>query len=177
LPLYLSLAEAAHKAGAPDESKAAMELAKAEVDKLIKNGESPHPLYIALADGARRAGDREQESAALLKALDRQPRSPDTLMRLANVYLEKRNFDRATMYLNRVAAISPNSADLYYRIAQTEEARYHFAAAGRAYARALELAPENDSYRKRYEEFRDRVEKNSSVTNVTSREQGAGSRE
>jgi predicted Zn-dependent protease len=163
LPLYLSFAEGAHKLGDSDEATAALESARAEVDKLIKNGESPHNLYMTLADGARRAGDREQESAALLKALDRQPRSPETLMRLANVYLEKRNFDRATMYLNRVAGISPNSADLYYRIAQTEEARYHFAAAGRAYARALELAPDNESYRQRYEDFKLRIERNRSV--------------
>jgi hypothetical protein len=168
LPLYLSFAEAAHKLGDPDEATAALESAKAEVDKLIKTGESPHPLYIALADGARRAGDREQESAALLKALDRQPRSLDTLMRLANVYLEKQNFDRATMYLNRVVGISPNSADLYYRIAQTEEARYHFAAAGRAYARAIELAPSNESYRERYEEFKLRVERNRELTSIKS---------
>ena len=163
LPLYLSLAEAAHKAGDQNEREAALESAKAEVDKLIKSGESPHTLYIALADGARRAGDRDRESAALLKALDRQPRAPETLLRLANVYLEKRNFDRASMYLNRVAGITPNSADLFYRIAQAEEARYRFAAAGRAYARAIELAPKNDGYRERYEAFRERVERNREV--------------
>ena len=160
LPLYISLAETAHKVKDQDVRETALKSAKAEVDNRIKGGESPYPLYIALADGARRAGDRDQESAALLKALDRQPRSPETLMRLANVYIEKRNYDRATMYLNRVAAISPNSADLYYHIAQTEEARYHFAAAGRAYARALELAPQNDDYRQRYEAFRLRLQQN-----------------
>jgi O-antigen ligase/thioredoxin-like negative regulator of GroEL len=163
LPLYLSLAEAANRAGDQHEREAALESAKAEVDKLIKSGESPHTLYIALADGARRAGDRERESAALLKALDRQPRAPETLLRLANVYLEKRNYDRAAMYLNRVSGITPDSADLFYRIAQAEEARYRFPAAGRAYARALELAPENEGYRQRYEAFRERVERNREV--------------
>jgi predicted Zn-dependent protease len=162
LPLYLSFAEAAHKAGNPDESEAALDLAKTEVQKRIRNGESSHTLYMALADGARRAGDRDEESAALLKALERQPRSPVTLMRLANVYLEKRNFDRAAMYLNRVAGITPNSADLFYRIAQAEEARYRFAAAGRAYARAVELEPNNEGYRERYEAFRERVAANAS---------------
>jgi predicted Zn-dependent protease len=75
---------------------------------------------MTLADGARRAGDRDQESAALLKALDRQPRSPDTLMRLANVYSEKRNYDRAAIYLNRITQINPDSADVYFGLAQAE---------------------------------------------------------
>jgi tetratricopeptide (TPR) repeat protein len=177
LPLYLSLAEAAHKAGDPDEREAALESAKAEADKLIKNGENPYTLYIALADGARRAGDRDRESSALLKALDRHPRAPETLLRLANVYLEKRNYDRASMYLNRVAGITPNSADLFYRIGLAEEAGYRFAAAGRAYGRALELAPNNAGYRERYDAFRERVERNRSVANATSVERGAGSGE
>ncbi len=94
----------------------------------------------------------------MLKALDRQPRSPETLMRLANIYMERQNYDRAAMYLNRVTEITPNSADLFYRIAQAEEAGYRFAAAGRAYARALELAPKNDGYRERYSAFKRRVE-------------------
>jgi tetratricopeptide (TPR) repeat protein len=160
LPLYLSLAEAAQAAGNAKESKAALESAKAEVEKLIKNGESPYTLYIALADGAQRAGDRDHESAALLKALDLQPRSPDVLSRLANLYFEKQNYDRAALYLNRVANINPDSADLYYHLALAEEGRYRFADAGRAYARAVELAPENASYRSRYEEFKARVDRN-----------------
>jgi tetratricopeptide (TPR) repeat protein len=164
LPLYLSLAEAAHKGASPDDSKAALTLAKSEVDELIKNGENPYTLYIAFADGARSAGDREEETIALLKALELQPRSPDVLSRLANVYFEKQNFDRAALYLNRVAKITPDSPDLQYRLAVAEEARYRFADAGRAYARAIELAPKNDGYRARYEEFKLRVQRNREVT-------------
>ena len=41
-----------------------------------------------------------------------------------------------------------------------EEGRYRFAAAGAAYARAVELAPQNASYRSRYEEFKTRVDRN-----------------
>jgi len=173
LPLYLALAEAAQKTGSLEEIKAALDSAKAEVEKLVRNGESPYTLYIALADGSRRAGDREQETAALLKALDFQPRSEDALSRLANLYFEKQNYDRAALYLNRIAKNNPDAANVYYSLAVAEEARYRFADAKRAYARAVELAPNNADYRRRYEEFRERVEKN----RVTSREQGAGSRE
>ena len=148
LPLYLSFAEATKKNGSQEETKAALESAKAEIGKLIKNGESPYSLYMTFAEGARRAGDREQEAAALLKALDLQPRSPDVLSRLAHVYSEKQNFDRAALYLNRIAQINPDSADVYFNLAVAEEARYRFAEAGRAYTRAVELAPKNDGYRK-----------------------------
>src|SRR5438093_6037834 len=171
--LYLSLAEAAQKAENQEESKAALESAKAEVEKLVKNGENPYTLYIVLADGARRAGDRDQETAALLKALELRPRSSDTLFRLANLYLGQRNFDRATLYLSKAASVNPNSADVYYYLAVAEEGRYRVAAADKAYARAVELAPDNKGFRGRYEEFKARVERNK----VNSREQGAGSRE
>src|SRR5205823_14519889 len=124
LPLYLSLAEAAQKAGSPEETKAALDSAKAEVEKLVRNGESPYSLYMVLADGARRAGDRGQETAALLKALDLQPQSPETLSRLASLYFDKQNFNRAALYLNRIAKINPDSANIYYSLAVAEEARY-----------------------------------------------------
>jgi len=93
-------------------------------------------------------------------ALERQPRSPKTLMRLADLYLEKQNYSRATLYLNRVANINPDSADVYYSIAQAEEGQYRFAAADQAYARAVSLAPNNNDYRRRYEAFKVRVDRN-----------------
>ena len=143
VPLYLTLAEAAQKAQSPDDIKAALKLAKTEVEKTAKSGDDPYPLYIELAGSARQAGDREQELAALLAALELRPRSPDILSRLANVYIEQRNFDRAALYLNRIASINPNSADVYYQLAVAEEGRYRFADADKAYARAVELAPNN----------------------------------
>jgi tetratricopeptide (TPR) repeat protein len=175
LPLYLSLAEAAQGTGNAKESKAALESAKAEVDKLVQNGQTPFTLYIALAEGARNAGDKDEEAAALLKALDLQPRSTDVLSRLANVYLKKQNYDRAALYLNRVAQINPGSADVYFNLAVAEEARYRFADAGRAYARAIELAPKKNEYRQRYEEFQRRVEQNRSSSNERQKTADGGS--
>ena len=115
---------------------------------------------MSLADGARKAEDRDSEPAAVAAVLERQPRSPETLLRLAGLYLEKQNYSRATLYLNRVASINPDSADVYYHIAQAEEGQYRFAAADQAYARAIQLAPRNASYRSRYEEFKARVDRN-----------------
>ena len=162
--LYLLLAEAMHQAGSPGESKAALSSAKAEIDKSIQKGEDPHPLYLLLADGARRAGGREEETAALLAALELRPRSSDTLSRLGGLYLEQANFDRAALYFSRIANINPNSADVYYRLALAEEGRYRFADAGKAYARAIELAPDNKGFRERYEGLRKKVEENRKET-------------
>jgi predicted Zn-dependent protease len=168
LPLYLSLAESAHKAGVKEESAAAFTQAKDEVERLIGQGYGAYTLYMRLADGARRAGDRDAEAEALLKALDRQGRSSETLMRLADVYGAKRNYDRAALYLHRVANIEPASAEVFYRIGRAEEARYRFVAAGRAYARAVELAPGDERYQERYAAFRERVAANATERDAQS---------
>jgi O-antigen ligase/tetratricopeptide (TPR) repeat protein len=168
LPLYLSLAESAHKVGVKEESAAAFTRAKDEVEKLIGQGYGAYTLYMQLADGARRAGDRDAEAEALLKALDRQGRSSETLMRLADVYGAKRNYDRAALYLHRVANIEPASAEVFYRIGRAEEARYRFVAAGRAYARAVELAPSDERYQERYAAFRERVAANATERDAQS---------
>jgi tetratricopeptide (TPR) repeat protein len=164
LPLYLSLAEAAQKAGIAEEIKTALKSAKAELQKMVKNEQNPYTLYIAFGDGARRARDRDEEIWALLQALELQPRSADVLSRLASLYSDKQNFDRAALYLDRITKINPDSADVYFNLAVAEEARYRFADASRAYARAIELAPGNESYRNRYEAFRERVAANTKDT-------------
>jgi tetratricopeptide (TPR) repeat protein len=109
---------------------------------------------------ASKVGDREREMAALLEGLKLRPRSSDTLFRLANRYLEQRNFDRAVLYLGKIANINPNSADVYYHLALAEEGRYRFAAAAQAYARAVELAPDNKAFQTRYEALKRRVDQN-----------------
>ena len=155
--LYLALAEAAKKAGSPDGSKAALSSAKAEIEQASRKGQDPFPLYLLLADGARIAGDRDEEKIALLAAVDLRPRSSDTLLRLANTYMQENNFDRAASYYRTIANINPNSADVFYQLAVAEEGRYGFAAAEQAYARALELAPENKAVQSRYEELKRKI--------------------
>ncbi len=155
--LYLSLAEAAEKAGSPGDSKAALNSAKVEVEKSSRKGQDPFPLYLLLADAASKAGDRDEERAALLAALNLRPRSSNTLFRLADLYLQEKNFDRAVLYFSKIANINPNSADVYYHLAVAEEGRYRFAAAEKAYRRAVELAPQNTGIQSRYEAFKTRL--------------------
>jgi tetratricopeptide (TPR) repeat protein len=155
--LYLALAEAAKKAGSPEDSKAALSSAKAEIEQASRKGQDPFPLYLLLADAARIAGDRDEEKIALLAAVDLRPRSSDTLLRLANTYMQENNFDRAASYYRTIANINPNSADAFYQLAVAEEGRYGFAAAEQAYARALELAPDNKGVQSRYEELKRKI--------------------
>ncbi len=157
LLLYLSLAEAAGKAGSAVESKAALSSAQAEVKKALGKSEDPYVLYLLIADAARRLRGKEEEKAALLAALDHRPRASNTLFRLANLYFEERDFDRAAFYYGKIATISPNAADVYFQLAVAEEGRYHFSAADKAYARAVELAPDNKLFKERYDSLRRRV--------------------
>jgi tetratricopeptide (TPR) repeat protein len=160
LDLYLSLAEAAQKANSPDESKRALRLAKNALETAAKKGEDPYASYVLIADGARKAGDRDQEMAVLREALELRPHSPELLFRLARLYVEQQNFDRAALYFGKMTDVRPNYADGYFQLALAEEGRYHFAAADTAYARAVELEPENGRYRDRYDEFKRRVTAN-----------------
>ncbi len=155
--LYLALAEAANKAGRPEDSKAALNSAKTEIEQSSRQGQEPFPLYLLLADAARMAGNRDEEKVALLAAVDLRPRSSDTLFRLASIYMQENNFDRAAFYYRKIATINPNSADVYYQLAVAEEGRYGFAAAEKAYARAVELAPDNKGIQSRYEELKRKV--------------------
>jgi tetratricopeptide (TPR) repeat protein len=159
LDLNLALAEAARKAESPDAVATALAAAKSAVAEAAKE-QYPFDLYIQLAEGAGRVGEHEQQLAALLAALELQPTDTDTLSRVANVYLAQGNSDRAVIYLERLANTQYNSADVYFRLAQAEDARYRYAAAGRAYARAVELAPDNKNYQTTYASFKQKVAQN-----------------
>ena len=158
--LYLSLAEAAHAAGSPDGRRAALTAAKDNIKSAVQEDQDPYSLYLLLADAASKTQDREAEKAALSESLRFKPRSSNVLHRLANLYMQERNFDRAAFHFTQLTNINRNSADTFYRLALAEEARYGFAAAAKAYARAVALAPDNDEYRQRYEGLKARVAQN-----------------
>jgi O-antigen ligase/predicted Zn-dependent protease len=155
--LYLSLAEAAHAAGSPDGRKAALTAAKDNIKSAVREDQDPYSLYLLLADAASKTQDREREKAALSEALRFKPRSSNALYRLANLYMQERNFDRAAFHFSQLTNINRNSADTFYQLALAEEARYQFAAANEAYARALELAPDHAGMRKSYAAFQDKL--------------------
>ena len=158
--LYLALAEAAHSAGSSDDRRAALSSAKYDIQSSTRREQDPYSRYLLLADGASKAQDREAEKAALAEALRFKPRSSNVLHRLANLYMQERDFDRAAFYYIQLANINRNSADTFYQLAVAEESRYGFAAADKAFARAVALAPDKDEYRERYEGLKARVAQN-----------------
>ncbi|MDH3443917.1 MAG: O-antigen ligase family protein, partial [Deltaproteobacteria bacterium] len=164
LPLYLSLAQAAEMAGNLGERAAALEEAKTRIEAAAKEGQDPYPLYILMADAANQARARQEEKAALLAALDLRPRSVRILFRVADLYRDDKDFDHATLFYRKLAGITPASADVHFHLAVAEEGRYRFAAAKKAYTRAVELAPANDIYRKQFEAFKERVERDRNNT-------------
>jgi len=158
--LYLASAEAAQKAGALDQSKKALSMAKEALRAESQEGQEPLQPYYALAETAQRLGFPDEATSALLQALEFRPSSTETLLRLANFYLQDGNFDRAAYYFRSYVEINPAAADAFYHLALAEERQYRFAAAEDAYKRAVELAPQHDAYRQGYEALRARVAQN-----------------
>lgn len=170
LNLNIALAEAAHRVGHAEEASSALAAAKAAVVEAAKES-YPFEMYLQLADGAARVGDREHELNAMLAAAELQPTDSEALSRIANIYTAQKNHDRAVIYLEKLAQIDYNSSTVYFRLAQAEEARYRYAAAGRAYARAIELDPDNKNYKSAYASFKSKIEESSAAK---SKQQGAG---
>jgi predicted Zn-dependent protease len=158
--LYLSLAEATQKAGAPDETKKALSMAKDALHTQSEEGQEPLRPYYTLAETAQRLGFRDEAKAALLHVLELRSSSTETLLRLANLYFQDNNFDRAAYYFRSYVEINPAAADAFYHLALAEEQQYRFVAAEAAYKRAMELAPKNDGYRQRYEALKLKVAQN-----------------
>jgi O-antigen ligase/tetratricopeptide (TPR) repeat protein len=158
--LYLASAEAAQKAGALDQSKKALSMAKEALRTESQEGQEPLRPYYALAEAAQRLGFPDEATSALLQALEFRPSSTETLLRLANLYLQDGNFDRAAYYFRSYVEINPAAADAFYHLGVAEEHQYRFAAAEDAYKRAVELAPQHYAYRKGYENLKARLVQN-----------------
>jgi tetratricopeptide (TPR) repeat protein len=165
--LYLSLAEAAAKSGKPHEKEEALSSAKAVIPEMVKKRVDRFSLFLSLASMAQRVADREEEKSALLGALEMRPSSFEVTFRLGVLYLQENSFDRAALYFSKVIAFSPRSADAFYHLAVAEEGRYRFFAAGKAYARAVELAPHNTGFQQRYEAFKRKIAENQKADSVS----------
>ncbi len=158
--LYLASAEAAQKAGALDESKKALSLAKDALRTEPQEGQEPLRSYYRLAETAQRLGLRDEAISALLQALEFRSSSTETLLRLADLYFQNNNFDRAAYYFRSYLEINPGSADAFYHLALAEERQYRFPAAEAAYKQAMQLAPQQQLYRQAYEALKVRLAQN-----------------
>jgi len=132
-------------------------LAKTVVAEGMQNGADSFSLFLSLAEAAQKAGDRKEAKAALQKALALQPSSFEANFRLGLFYLQEKNFDRAVLLLHKATALRSNAAAAFYNLGVAEERRYQFFAAQKAYARAVELAPDKTSFQERYEALQRKV--------------------
>lgn len=125
-----------------------------------EDGQQPLRRYYSLAETAQRLGFHDEAKSALLQVLEFRPSSTETLLRLANLYLQDGDFDRAAYYFRSYIEIDPSVADIFYHLALAEERQYRFPAAEAAYKRAMELAPEVQGYRQGYEALKLKVAQN-----------------
>ena len=105
-------------------------------------------------------GDRELAQSALEEAARVARPSFRTFYQLGGMYWQVRNLDRAAYYFARAARTNPRSANAFHGLALIEETNFHFHAARRAYARALQLAPANKRIREDYERFEQKLADN-----------------
>ena len=138
-------------------SKENLGAAKTVISEGLQNGAEPATLLLALADAAQTAGDHEETRSALQQALTFQPLSVALHERLGLVYLQEHNCDRAALTLRQATNLNPAVARVFYYLGLAEEGCYRFFAAEQAYARAVSLEPDNQDFRQRYEEFRQKM--------------------
>lgn len=131
--------------------------AKTVVAEGIHNGADRLTLFLSLAEAAQKAGDRKEAKEALQKALALRQSSFEANYRLGLLYLREKDFNRATLLLRKAAHLRPDSASAFFNLGLAEEGRYQFFDAQKAYARAVELAPNNMSFRVRYQTFQRKV--------------------
>ncbi|MBI3800861.1 MAG: O-antigen ligase family protein [Deltaproteobacteria bacterium] len=131
--------------------------AKAVIAEGIKNRADTLSLTLSLAEAAQKAGDRREARAALEKALAFKQSSFEANFRLGLFYLQEKNFDRAVLSLRKATDLRPNDASAFYQLGVAEEGRYQFFTAQKAYARAVQLAPDNTGFQSRYEALQRKV--------------------
>jgi O-antigen ligase/tetratricopeptide (TPR) repeat protein len=131
--------------------------AKAVIAEGIKNRADTLSLFLSLAEAAQKAGDRKEAKTALQKALALRRFSFEAHFRLGLVYLQEKNFDRAALWLHKATTLRSDDASAFYYLGVAEEKRYQFFEAQRAYARAVELDPDNMNFHSRYAAFQRKV--------------------
>ncbi len=123
------------------------------VAQAIDNGIDDYEMESMLAGAAQSMGDLPSAIDAIKKISGDHPDSFDLTMHLAELYGENHDFNQAVTMLTRAIQLRPDSALAYYSLAGADEKAYYYADADKAYARAAQLAPENEAYKARADDF------------------------
>ena len=123
----------------------------------IQAGADPFALYFALSSAAQISGDERDAEAALQKAAAIRPSTVEAPLRLGELEIATKNFDRAASWLRKAASIDPSSAEAFYQLALADEGAYDYFAAQKAYERALALEPTDQGVKASYANFRQKL--------------------
>jgi O-antigen ligase/Tfp pilus assembly protein PilF len=143
-----------------------LEQAKAAIQLGINRGADPFTLDLALADVASDVGNQSEAEAALKSALELRPSDLQANLRLASLYMNQKRYDRAVLLMKGVTEMQPDSAVAFQNLAVAEEANYQFFDAGRDFARAVALAPDNVEIKDHYAQFQKKVAASGTLTNT-----------
>ncbi len=126
---------------------------KHTVAQAIDNGVDSYEMESLLASAAQTMGDLPSAIDAIKKIAAERPDSFDLTMRLGGLYGENRDFNQAVIMMTRAIQLRPDSALAYYSLAGADEQAYNYADADKAYARAAQLAPDNEAYKATADNF------------------------
>ena len=132
---------------------------KRAVKEATANGVDGYEMWSAVASTAAQMGNNQLAQDAIVQALAYRPGSIKDLIQLGNLYLVNGENDRAVRTLQKAVEMRANSADAYFNLARAEEAAYEYGDAEKAYSRAVDLAPQQASYKASYESFKQRMQK------------------
>jgi tetratricopeptide (TPR) repeat protein len=126
---------------------------KHTVAQAIDNGIDSYEMESLLASAAQSMGDLPAAIDAIKKIAADRPDSFEVTMRLGELYGQNHDFNQAVIMLTKAIELRPDSALAYEILAGADEQAYNYADADKAYARAAQLAPDNEAYKMSYAAF------------------------
>jgi O-antigen ligase/tetratricopeptide (TPR) repeat protein len=129
---------------------------KHTVAQAIDNGIDSYEMESLLAGAAQTMGDLPSAIDAIKKIAAERPDSFEVMIRLGALYSDNHDFNQAVIMLTRAIHLRPDSALAYYSLGSADERAYNYVDADKAYARAAQLAPDNEGYKARADDFHKR---------------------
>ncbi len=126
---------------------------KRTIAQAIDSGIDRYEMELLQADAAEKMGDLPSAIDATKQIAAERPDSFDVMIRLGTLYAHNHDFNQAVITLGNAIQLNPDSAVAYYSLAQADEQAYNYADADKAYARAVQLAPDNETYKSSFDDF------------------------
>ena len=124
----------------------------------VSAGADPYEMDLAVAEAARLSDDPVTEVRALQDAIARRGHDVRAHYRLGLAYYRAARYPRAILALESATRVSHEHAPAWFYLGVSAEREYDFRLAEKAFARAVDLAPENPMYRTHRNRFVDRLQ-------------------